>query len=326
MTRRRTTAWPPYLPPALPGPSFVLDDPLTRRVACYGGERPDDVVSPVPESDQAPLLLLHTVNAAASAFEVRPLFEHYRRSRPTYSFDLPGFGLSDRSAREYSPRLMTDAVHLVVREIRRHHGGRPVDALAVSLSCEYLARAAVEDPASFRSLALVSPSGFGSTERRTGPPGSTRFVPALYRALTVPLWDDALYGLLTRPRVIRYFLERTWGGKEIDEPLLAYDVLTTRQDGAKRAPFYFLAANLFSNDVNAVYDALAVPVWVSHGVRGDFHSYRGLPAMRSRPSWRFTVFSTGALAYFEVPEEFHASYDAFLEQAPSLTPGGAGTR
>ena len=325
MTGRRTSAWPPYLPPPLPGPSFVLDDPLTRRVACYGGETPG-AASPVVASEQAPLLLLHTVNAAASAFEVRPLFEHYRTSRPTYAFDLPGFGRSDRSAREYSPRLMTDAVHLVVREIRRRHGGQPVDALAVSLSCEYLARAALEDPASFRSLAFVSPSGFASAEPRIGPPGSTRFVPALYRALTVPLWDDVLYGLLTRPRVIRYFLERTWGAKKIDESLLAYDVLTTRQDGAKRAPFYFLSANLFSNDVNAVYDALTLPVWVSHGVRGDFHSYRGLPAMRSRPGWRFTIFPTGALAYFEVPEEFSASYDAFLEQAPTLTPDGAGTR
>jgi pimeloyl-ACP methyl ester carboxylesterase len=317
------TAAPPYLPPPLPGPSFVLDDPLTRRVACYGAND-----APSHGSDAAPLLLLHTVNAAGSAYEVRPLFEHYRASRPTYAIDLPGFGLSDRSAREYSPRLMTDAVHLVTREIRRRHGGRPIDALAVSLSCEYLARAACEEPAAFRSLALVSPSGFGSTERRMGPPGSTRFVPALYRALTVPLWDDALYGLLTRPRVIRYFLERTWGAKGIDEPLLAYDVLTTRQYGAKRAPFYFLSANLFSNDVNAIYDAVTVPVWLSHGVRGDFHSYRGLAAMRSRSHWRFSVFPTGALPYFEVPEQFHASYDTFLEDVPTLTtvkPGANGT-
>jgi pimeloyl-ACP methyl ester carboxylesterase len=271
------------------------------------------------------MLLLHTVNAAGSAFEVRPLFEHYRSSRPTYAFDLPGFGLSDRSVREYSPRLMTDAVHLVTREIRRRHGGQPVDALAVSLSCEYLARAACEEPAAFRSVALVSPSGFASDEPRTGPPGSTRFVPAVYRALTFPLWDDAIYGLLTRPRVIRYFLERTWGAKGIDERLLAYDVLTTRQDGAKRAPFYFLSANLFSNDVNAVYEALEVPVWLSHGVRGDFHRYRGLARMRSRPGWRFSVFDTGALPYFEVPEEFHASYDTFLEDAPTFTLGAGGT-
>jgi pimeloyl-ACP methyl ester carboxylesterase len=279
-------------------------------------------------SEPAPLLLLHTINAAASAFEVRPLFEHYRASRPTYAFDLPGFGLSDRSAREYSPRLMTDAVHLVTREIRRRHGGRPIDALAVSLSCEYLARAASEDPLSYRSVALVSPTGFNETKPRTGPPGSTRFVPAVYRTLTVPLWDDALYGFLTRPRVIRYFLERTWGSKAIDESMWAYDVLTARQEGAKHAPFYFLAAKLFSNDVNTLYDALTMPVWISHGIRGDFHRYPGLAAMRSRASWRFSVFPTGALPYFEVLDEFAASYDTFLEDVPTLatvTPGADGT-
>jgi pimeloyl-ACP methyl ester carboxylesterase len=57
-----------------------------------------------------PLLLVHSVNAAASAAEVRPLHEHYRASRTVYSIDLPGFGASERSDRVYSPRLMTDAL------------------------------------------------------------------------------------------------------------------------------------------------------------------------------------------------------------------------
>ena len=32
-----------------------------------------------------PLLLVHSVNAAASAYEVKPLYEHYRRSRTVYA-------------------------------------------------------------------------------------------------------------------------------------------------------------------------------------------------------------------------------------------------
>ena len=35
----------------------------------------------------APLLLVHSVNAAASAYEMRPLFEHYRGSRRVYAVD-----------------------------------------------------------------------------------------------------------------------------------------------------------------------------------------------------------------------------------------------
>jgi pimeloyl-ACP methyl ester carboxylesterase len=258
------------------------------------------------------LLLIHSVNAAGSAFEVRPLFEHYGRFRPTYAFDLPGFGLSDRSARIYDPFLMTDAVQAVVREIRRCHGPDPIDALALSLSSEFLARAATESSADFRTLAFVSPTGFNGTRRREGSPGSTRAVPGLHAVLSVPLWSDALYRFLTRPSVIRYFLERTWGRREIDEAMWAYDVLTARQPGAMHAPLYFLSGHLFSDDVSRVYDELRAPVWMSHGVRGDFVDYRGADAMRSRPNWRFTVFETGALPHFEVPEAFANAYDAFL--------------
>ncbi len=299
------------LPPALPGSNFELDDPSAGRLFCY------EAVG----AGGAPLVLVHSVNAAASAFEMRPLYEHYARARPVYAFDLPGFGLSDRGRRAYTPRLMTDALLAVVREVRRRHNGAPVDALALSLSCEYLARAANEDPGAFCSLALVSPTGFSGTRRFDGPPGSTRAIPGLHGALAWSPCDDVLFGLLTRPRVIRYFLERTFGSRAIDEDLWAYDVCSARAPGAKHAPFYFLTAHLFSADVNRLYDGLAQPVWMSHGVRGDFVDYRGAEAMKSRDNWSFTVFETGALPYFEVPGAFVAAYDAFLARA-----GGAAAR
>ena len=62
----------------------------------------------------SPLLLVHSVNAAASAAEVRPLHKHYRASRTVFSIDLPGYGFSERSDRPYTPRLMTDALHAIV--------------------------------------------------------------------------------------------------------------------------------------------------------------------------------------------------------------------
>ena len=105
----------------------------------------------------APLLLLHSVNAAASAAEVRTLHEHVRHNRTVLSIDLPGYGLSDRPDLAYTPRLMTDALLAATTWLRQRCGGAPVDALALSLGCEFLARAAVEQPAAYRSLALVSP-------------------------------------------------------------------------------------------------------------------------------------------------------------------------
>jgi pimeloyl-ACP methyl ester carboxylesterase len=293
---------PPPLPPAVQGERFEFDSAAGRISAYVAGQGP-------------PLLLVHSVNAAASVSEVRPLFEHAAKTRTVFALDLPGYGFSERSDRVYTPRLMTDALLAMREPMRQRCGERPVDALAVSLACEFLARAAVESPEAWRSLALVSPTGFNGRSARRGPPGSTRAMPWLHRALCGPGWGGALFRGLTRPGVIRYFLERTWGSKNIDEPLWRYAVITTRQSGAEYAPLHFLAGSMFSNDIHTVYEQLAQPVWMSHGVRGDFVDYRGKSLVEGRPNWRFDVLPTGALPYFEVPQQFNTAYDAFLAVA-----------
>ena len=288
-----------HLPPAVSGERFNSQG-AAGRVACYVA------------GSGLPLLLVHSVNAAASAAEVRPLHEHYRASRTVYSIDLPGFGASERSDRVYSPRLMTDALlQLLEAMAARGHAG-PVDALAVSTGCEFLARAAAEHPRLFGRLAFVSPTGLRGNVPRRGPAGATRALPWLYRALRGPGWGGALYRGLTRPAVIRYFLGRTWGSRAIDEQLWAYDVLTARLPGAEHAPLYFLSAGLFSADILAVYESLAQPAWLSHGVRGDFTDYRGQRWLEGRGNWRFSTYPTGALPFFELPERFIADFDRFL--------------
>jgi pimeloyl-ACP methyl ester carboxylesterase len=207
---------------------------------------------------------------------------------------------------------MTDALHAVATQIRRRCGPGPIDALAVSLGCEFLARAAVEQPARWGRIGLVSPTGLKGGNPRRGPPGSTRDMPLLHRALSVPLWSQALFSGLTRPAVVRYFLEKTFGGKRIDETMWAYAVQTARQPGARHAPLQFLSGGLFSADILNVYEAIKQPVWMSHGVRGDFTDYRGQTLLAGRPNWRFSEFDTGALPYFERPAEFFAACDAFL--------------
>ncbi len=290
------------LPPAVKGERFEFDSTAGRISAYVAGQGP-------------PLLLVHSVNAAASVAEVRPLFEHCVHTHTVFALDLPGYGFSDRSDRAYTPRLMTDALLAMRKPIRQRCGERPVDALAVSLASEFLARAAVETPEAWRSLALVSPTGFSGSRVRRDPRGSTQAMPWLHRALRGPGWGGALFRGLTRPGVIRYFLERTWGSKSIDEALWRYAVITTRQPGAEYAPLHFLAASMFSTDIHTVYETLSHPVWMSHGVRGDFVDYRGKSLVEARPNWRFDVLPTGALPYFEIPQRFNAAYDAFLAAA-----------
>src|ERR1700753_2609351 len=113
----------PLLPPALPGSRISFESDAGQLTLYSSG------------SGQRPLLLVHSINAAASSAEVRPIYERYCSRRSTYALDLPGFGLSERSDRPYTVRLMTDAIHAAVARIQRECGGQKVDVLGVSLSC-----------------------------------------------------------------------------------------------------------------------------------------------------------------------------------------------
>lgn len=283
----------------LPGTLLHLASPsglLAMRVSGHG----------------APLLLIHSVNAAPSSAEVAAVHRHYERTRCVFSLDLPGFGASERRDQSYTPRLMTDAIHTATAEIQRRCGPQPVDALALSLSCEFLARAATERPDHYRSLALVSPTGFNGTGVRRGPSGSTMALPWLLRLLRRSGAWPRLFKTLTRPSVIRFFLRKTFGSKHIDEWLHEQAVQTARMTGAEYAPLYFLTGGLFSRDIHTVYEQLRGPVWMCHGVRGDFTDYRQKSRMASAANWRVSVMPTGALPHLETPAQFFAEYDRFL--------------
>jgi pimeloyl-ACP methyl ester carboxylesterase len=271
-----------------------------------------------------PLLLVHSVNAAASAAEVRPVFDAMRGRFTVMAPDLPGFGSSVREDIDYSPLQMTEAVLRAASELRKRCGGASVAAMAVSLGCEFLARASVQRPSWFSRLALVSPTGMNGTRPLRGRPGSTRELAALHSLLRVPLWSQGLFSALTRPAVVRYFLERTWGSKAIDEALWAYAVQTARVPGARHAPLAFVSGALFSADIADVYEAVTHPTWMSHGTRGDFVDYRGKARLQGRANWRFTVYAGGALPYFERPEAFARDLAAFLDEA-ELPPSSHGS-
>lgn len=293
---------PDSLAPACPGDRRDITGPFGRLTLYSAG---------VPGA--TPLVLVHSVNAAASAFEVRPVYEAFARTRPVVAPDLPGFGLSERSDREYSVRLMTDAVHATVDAVRAAHGGVPVDALAVSLGCEFLARAAVERPEAYRRLALVSPTGFQRGARADGAPGGHRGVGWLRRMVAPAAVGETIFRNLTRPGVIRYFLRRTFGHEAIDEGLWAYDCATTRVAGARFAPLAFVSGYLFSTDAQALYRRLTQPVWMCHGVRGDFTDYGSKIEFTGRSHWRCTEYDSGALPHFELREDFLRDCRAFFD-------------
>ena len=66
-----------------------------------------------------------------------------------------------------------------------------------------------------------------------------------------------------------------------------------------------------------MYRSLTQPVWVIHGVRGDFVVYRGLAALAGNSNWTVEVLPTGALPHFEMPAEFVARYDRWSAAHPA---------
>lgn len=294
---------PEVLPLALPADKLLLETPVGRVAVYRSAEGHAEA--------EVPLLLVHSVNAAASAIEMAPLFEHYRRSRTVWALDLPGYGHSDRADRLYTPRLMTDAVLAVVRQMVKETGHASVDVLSLSLGGEFVARAQTEAPERIRRVAMVSPTGFNARKPRRGEPESTLMQAGLYRWLTRSRWGEWIFRNLTRPAVIRYFLRRTFGSREIDESLWRFAVQTARQPGAHHAPLCFVSAGLFSADIQTVYEAVHCPVWVSMATRGDFTNYQGRKTLEHRANWSFHAVEGGAMPYFEDVEAFTQRLDPF---------------
>ena len=299
----------------------AMTQPKTLPLALRGERREVDgnagrlsfYCSP-PAADAIPLLLVHSINAAGSAYEVLPLYDHYRNKRPIYALDLPGFGFSERSDRRYTPRLMTEAVHAMLTEIAIAHGERPIDTIAISLGCEFVARAAAEAPEAFRSVGFISPTGFNRSTPEEAPVGATRAMPIFHKALS--LIGSSFFDVLTTKASIRYFLRKTWGSTDIDEGLADYDYLTAHQPGAHYAPYAFVSGYLFSKDIQTIYRSLKLPVWMVHGIRGDFTDYSKARLFEQRPNWTIQSFPTGALPHFEILDQVVQSYDEFSDRLP----------
>ncbi|MEM6639951.1 MAG: alpha/beta hydrolase [Pseudomonadota bacterium] len=290
-------------PPALDAEQIALGSPAGELNLYVAGEGP-------------PLLLIHSINAVGSAYEVKPVFEHYRDRRRVVALDLPGFGASERSDRRYDIDLFTNAIAFTARHVAEQTG-QAVDAVALSLSAEFLARAARDDlgnadPA-LRSLALISPTGFRRSDaRRRGPDGASREIAWLSGLLRLGLVGEPLYRLLTRRSTIRFFLNKTWGSSNYDQGLADYDVLLGQQPGAHHAPLAFVSGQLFSNDIRNVYEALTQRVFLAHGTRGDFTDYRGAEWTATLDNWVRIAFDAGAFPHFEKPDAFFAALDRFL--------------
>lgn len=260
-----------------------------------------------------PLVLIHSINAGGSAYEMRPIFEQYRGERPVYALDLPGFGFSERSDRVYSPELYAGAI----REFMETQVQSQADVIALSLGSEFAARAALADPQRFGSLTLISPTGFNeqTSDNRVQSAGRSGTSDRVLRIFSFPLWSQAFYDLLVSPPSLRYFLQQSFVGPA-DPGLLDYAYSVTHQPGARFAPLYFVSGKLFTPDAwEQIYKQLDLPVLVIYD-RDPNISFKRLPEALERPNWQSAqIVPTLGLAHFEQMPEVAQALDRFWEQA-----------
>lgn len=258
-----------------------------------------------------PVVLVHSFNAAASSFEMRPIFDHLAATtdRPLFAVDWLGFGRSARPNIEYAPALY-------VHQLRRFLQDRvqaPADLIGLSLGAEYAARVVQELPTLTRRLVLISPTGLG-TDR--GPSAAGRF---FVRASSRVGAFELLYYALTRPASIRRFYARQvfLDPTRIPDALVDYAFVTAHARGAHHAPRRFVDGTLFpSSSAASVYTRLYRPTLlitprVADDMVQDFKQAADVIAANARDLTRVSLDS-GLLPQWETPDRLFDALTPFL--------------
>ncbi len=260
-----------------------------------------------------PLVLLHSINAAASAYEMKPIFEHFKDQRSVFALDLPGYGFSERSDRLYSPQLYQNAIHDFLKDVV----GEQADVVALSLSSEFAALCAAHSPDLIRSLTMISPTGFTPprTDKITERANRRGARSKAYALQAVPLWNRPLFDLISSRPSIQFFLNKSFEGL-VPEHLVDYAYHTAHQPGAQYAPTYFLSGKLFTPAVReTVYKTLDLPVLVLYD-RDPYTHFEMLPLMlRNHENWHGVRISpTKGLPHWEQPEKTFKAMENFWSE------------
>jgi len=258
------------------------------------------------EAEGRPLLFVHSINAAPSAIELKPLFQHFRSYRSVYAPDLPGFG---RSTRHVGMMTASEFAKNISSIIDQMSPSEPPDVIALSLGCEFVARAVVECGASVRSLTFISPTGFS---RRQPPPLQAQ--KRLRRLFDFAGFGRGAFKLLRLERSVRYFYGMNFSGS-VPSELVAYALKTTRQPAAHEMPLQFLSMSLFTpNAVGLLYEKLDVPVLVLFDEDPNV-TFELFEQFEDSPTWQFKRISPSlGMPQWEHPEKTVAALESFFAE------------
>jgi pimeloyl-ACP methyl ester carboxylesterase len=258
--------------------------------------------------DGPPVLLVHSIHAAAWSWEWRHTADALGRSRRVYTYDLLGFGLSDRPDVEYSAELYVDLMSDFAREMVCE----PCALIANSLSAAHALIAAARAPEQFPALVVVQPTGM--TLLVEGNAAAS----AIQQVVRAPLAGAALFDALVSRPSIRYFLGKSY----LDTGRVTDDVVddhyrAAHQAGARFAPAAFVGfrLNADARDAARRITQPTLMVWGSHPHSNPLTERDAY--LRARPDWEsLTVENAGDMPHDEQPSVFNATVEEFLQRTP----------
>jgi pimeloyl-ACP methyl ester carboxylesterase len=263
-----------------------------------------------------PIVLVHSINAVASAHEMRPLAQRFQREtqRPLFAIEWLGFGHSDRPEISYTPELLEDQLeHFIARVVRRAGG---VDVIGLSLGATYAAEVARRRPDLIRSLVAIEPAGLGTEPQEIGH-GWARLL------FTLPGVQRAFYDRLTTPDALYRFARENLFSDDFGVPdeYVDYGAETARVEGAARPLDDFLNGRLFPEYARDAFLHLRQPVLIVHGSVADrrMESYTELPEIAARPTVEVVSLPTGSLPHWERPGIVMDRISSFYEQMSGVT-------
>jgi pimeloyl-ACP methyl ester carboxylesterase len=252
-----------------------------------------------------PLLLVHSINAAASAFEMRMPFAGFRDRRRVYALDLLGYGGSDRPEQLYTG---ADYVALI-SDFAAEVIGERTAVIASSLGSAYTIKAAAQRPEQFGALTLICPVGITQLAKpeRPGP---------AYSILRGPVGDALFAGLVSRPS-IRLFLTQQayYDPRIVDDHVLNGFYETSHQPEAKWAPICFLTM-LLNCDISADFEKLQQPLLLVWGRQATTTPVsQATQFLERNPRARLEIIDQARLlVQDERPQVFNTLVKGFLEQ------------
>src|SRR5947199_10599009 len=188
-------------------------------------------------SDAKPLLLIHGFGPGASSYEWRKNVDALSEQFRVYTRDLLGYGLSDRSAIDYTAETYADLISDFLKEVI----GKPTVVVAHGETCAYVIANAYRRPQLFERLVLVAPSPTLLEETVPGPLNT-----ALKFLLRTPIVGQFVYNVLTSRRGIQNYYDRQGYHNPglITDELVEYIFSNAHQPNARYAASSALSRNL----------------------------------------------------------------------------------